>query len=71
VADAARRDAALGFEAAECARLIKGYGETHRRGTRHFDSTMEALPHLRRQPDAAARLKEMRETLLNAAPSPE
>ncbi|KIL97657.1 Indolepyruvate oxidoreductase subunit IorB II [Paramagnetospirillum magnetotacticum MS-1] len=36
VSDAARRSPALGLEVAECARLIKGYGETWVRGTANF-----------------------------------
>ena len=43
VADAARRDAALAREIAECARLIKGYGETHRRGKGNFLAIVDAL----------------------------
>jgi len=43
VAEAARRDAALAFEVAECARLIKGYGETHRRGKANFLAIVDAL----------------------------
>ncbi len=36
VAEAARRSAGLALEIAECARLIKGYGETHARGLANF-----------------------------------
>src|SRR5688572_5096478 len=43
VAEAARRDAGLAFEVAECARLIKGYGETHRRGKANFLAIVDAL----------------------------
>jgi len=43
VADAAKRDAALAYEIAECARLIKGYGETHRRGKGNFLAIADAL----------------------------
>jgi indolepyruvate ferredoxin oxidoreductase beta subunit len=43
VAEAARRDATLAFEVAECARLIKGYGETHRRGKANFLAIIDAL----------------------------
>jgi indolepyruvate ferredoxin oxidoreductase beta subunit len=43
VGEAARRDAALAFEVAECARLIKGYGETHRRGKANFLAIVDAL----------------------------
>jgi indolepyruvate ferredoxin oxidoreductase beta subunit len=43
VAEAARRDATLALEIAECARLIKGYGETHRRGKANFLALVDAL----------------------------
>jgi indolepyruvate ferredoxin oxidoreductase beta subunit len=43
VAEAAKRDAGLAFEVAECARLIKGYGETHRRGKGNFLAIADAL----------------------------
>src|SRR5260370_29094506 len=43
VAEAARRDAGLAFEVAECARLIKGYGATHRRGKANFLAIVDAL----------------------------
>jgi indolepyruvate ferredoxin oxidoreductase beta subunit len=36
IADAARLSPALALEVAECARLIKGYGDTHARGTGNF-----------------------------------
>ena len=43
VGEAARRDATLAFEVAECARLVKGYGETHRRGKANFLAIIDAL----------------------------
>ena len=43
VAEAAKRDAELAYEIAECARLIKGYGETHRRGRGNFLAIADAL----------------------------
>jgi indolepyruvate ferredoxin oxidoreductase beta subunit len=43
VAEAARRDGTLAWEVAECARLIKGYGETHRRGRGNFLAIVDAL----------------------------
>ena len=43
VGEAAKRDAALAGEVAECARLIKGYGETHRRGKGNFLAIVDAL----------------------------
>jgi indolepyruvate ferredoxin oxidoreductase beta subunit len=43
VAEAVKRDPSLAFEVAECARLIKGYGETHRRGKANFLAIVDAL----------------------------
>jgi indolepyruvate ferredoxin oxidoreductase beta subunit len=49
---------------AECARLVKGYGDTYLLGTRNFESLMNALPRLRRMENPAARLKVLRELAL-------
>jgi indolepyruvate ferredoxin oxidoreductase beta subunit len=43
VLEAAARDVVLATEIAECARLIKGYGETHRRGKGNFLAILDAL----------------------------
>jgi indolepyruvate ferredoxin oxidoreductase beta subunit len=43
VMSAAGRDYALGIEVAECARLIKGYGDTHERGLKNFTAIMTAM----------------------------
>ena len=40
---AAGKDKAVALEIAECARLIKGYSDTHRRGTGNFRRIMETL----------------------------
>ncbi len=57
----AARDPAAAIEIAECARLIKGYGETHRRGLRNFNLIFESLAD--RRADAAA-IKQAREAAL-------
>jgi indolepyruvate ferredoxin oxidoreductase, beta subunit len=36
IVEAARQSTALALEVAECARLIKGYGDTHARGTANY-----------------------------------
>jgi indolepyruvate ferredoxin oxidoreductase beta subunit len=67
VADAARRDAALAHEVADCARLIKGYGETHRRGKANFLAIVDALVDNPPTPDAreqAAAIRKAREAAL-------
>ena len=38
IAEAARHSGALALEVAECARLIKGYGDTHARGLANYRS---------------------------------
>jgi indolepyruvate ferredoxin oxidoreductase beta subunit len=43
VAEAAKRDALLALEIASCAGLVKGYGETHRRGKANFLAILDAL----------------------------
>jgi len=43
VGDVAERDSALALEVAELGRLIKGYGETHRRGKSNFLLILEML----------------------------
>jgi indolepyruvate ferredoxin oxidoreductase, beta subunit len=43
IAEAAALSAALALEIAECARLIKGYGETHARGLANFRKIEERL----------------------------
>ncbi|WP_426175395.1 indolepyruvate oxidoreductase subunit beta family protein [Massilia sp. TWR1-2-2] len=57
-------DYALALEVAESQRLVKGYGDTHIRGTRNFDTLMAALPALRKGHDAASRLRRLREAAL-------
>jgi indolepyruvate ferredoxin oxidoreductase beta subunit len=67
VADAARRDAGLAREVAECARLIKGYGETHRRGKGNFLAIVDALVENPPSADAreqAAAIRKAREAAL-------
>ena len=43
VQEGARQDRALGFEIAQCGRLIKGYGSTHERGR---DNLLHVIRHL-------------------------
>jgi indolepyruvate ferredoxin oxidoreductase beta subunit len=69
VEGAARRDPHLALEVAELARLIKGYGSTHRRGLANYDRIVGALvmPALARStivPKAAERVARAREAAL-------
>lgn len=43
VAQAAARSAELALEIAECARLIKGYGDTHKRGSANYERIAAAV----------------------------
>ena len=61
----AAQNYALACEVAECPRLLKGYGDTHSRGTRDYDALMQALPMLRPYDDAAARLRKLRDAALS------
>jgi indolepyruvate ferredoxin oxidoreductase beta subunit len=67
VAAAAQRDAALAREIAECARLVKGYGETHRRGKGNFLAIIDALvdnPPTADAREQAAAIRKAREAAL-------
>lgn len=57
-------DYTLALEVAESQRLVKGYGDTHVRGTRNFDTIMAALPALREAGDAARRVRQLRDAAL-------
>ena len=60
----AREDYALACEVAMCPRLVKGYGDTHHRGSKNFAAVMGALPRLRGRPNAAAALRRLRDAAL-------
>ena len=64
VLDCAAGDYELAVEIAECQRLVKGYGDTHERGKAGFDRIMGTLETLRNQPDAASRVRELRDAAL-------
>ena len=42
IAEAAQHSGALALEVAECARLIKGYGDTHARGLANYAASRRA-----------------------------
>ena len=64
VAEASATSPAFALEAARCANLVKGYGDTHERGVRSFERVMAHLADCARAPDAAARLRILREAAL-------
>jgi indolepyruvate ferredoxin oxidoreductase beta subunit len=71
VADAAKRDRALALEVAECARLVKGYGETHRRGKRNFLAILDALVENPAAADPAGQASALRKAREAALADPE
>jgi indolepyruvate ferredoxin oxidoreductase beta subunit len=67
VAEAAQRDVALAREIAMCANLVKGYGETHRRGKGNFLAILDALvenPPTSDPGEQAAAIRKAREAAL-------
>ena len=60
----ARQNYALAVELAQCPTIVKGYGETHIRGRKHFDEILAALPKLQPSQDGAESLKRLREAAL-------
>ncbi len=50
----------LACEVAECANVIKGYGDTHRNGWRNFTFIMDELDRIAANTDAAVRVKDLR-----------
>jgi len=51
-------------ELAECQALVKGYGDTHERGWASFSQISALAPRLVGDPQAAARLRALREAAL-------
>jgi indolepyruvate ferredoxin oxidoreductase beta subunit len=65
--EAAARDTALALEIAACATLLKGYGETHRRGKANFLAILDALvdnPPTAEPREQAAAIRRAREAAL-------
>lgn len=54
----------LALEVLRAQQLVKGYGDTHARGWRHFGKLMTTLPRLQQLPDAANRLSALRKAAL-------
>jgi len=64
VARVASEDYALACEIAMCPRLLKGYGDTHARGSRNFAAVMGAISALRMRPNAAEGLRRLTDAAL-------
>lgn len=60
IADVALRDYALAVELARCLDLVKGYGDTHDRAVKKFQTIMAALPALEERRGAAIHLAALR-----------
>ena len=63
----APQDLALATELLRCRRLVKGYSDTHARGSSRFDRLMQAAQMLRGREGAAAALASLREAALRDA----
>ena len=71
IATATRADPALALEIALCARLLKGYGDTHRRGRTNFGQLFDTLVEGRPELAPAARAAEIRKAREAALADPE
>ena len=60
----AAQDYALGVEVLACRRLVKGYSDTHARGSSKFDRVIAEAPGLAGKPDAATWLRRLKEAAL-------
>jgi indolepyruvate ferredoxin oxidoreductase beta subunit len=65
ILDSAATDREFAIAVAECQRLVKGYGDTHVRGWRNFQTLMEAAERLHGRSDAAAALRRLRDAALS------
>ncbi|MSQ88316.1 MAG: indolepyruvate oxidoreductase subunit B [Betaproteobacteria bacterium] len=68
---AAQRNPALALEIAQCATLLKGYGETHRRGKANFLAILDALVENPAISDAVEQAKSIRKAREAALADPE
>jgi indolepyruvate ferredoxin oxidoreductase, beta subunit len=64
IARIARQNYALAVEIADCQQLVKGYGETHERGTASFDAILADVQDWQQRQDAAGRVRTLRAAAL-------
>jgi indolepyruvate ferredoxin oxidoreductase, beta subunit len=64
IARTAPQNYALAVEIADCQQLVKGYGETHERGTASFDAILAHVQDWRQREDAAGRVRTLRAAAL-------
>ena len=62
--DRDQADARLAVEIAACQQLVKGYGETHERGSANFDAILTDAGNRLSQHDAADRVRTLRAAAL-------
>jgi indolepyruvate ferredoxin oxidoreductase, beta subunit len=60
----ARQNYALAVEIADCQQLVKGYGETHERGTASFDAILADVQDWQQRQDAAGRVRTLKAAAL-------
>lgn len=65
VKDLMQNDHALGLEMIQCRRLVKGYSDTHARGSSKFDQLQQAANALKGRADAAQSLASLRAAALS------
>jgi len=61
------QDRLLGIELLRCRRLVKGYSDTHARGSSRFDQVMQAARTLKGRPDAGPALGALLQAALRDA----
>ena len=71
IRDAIPRSSELAMEIAACARLVKGYGDTHRRGLANFTAILDALVENPATSDPAAQAAAIRRAREAALADPE
>jgi indolepyruvate ferredoxin oxidoreductase beta subunit len=64
IARVAPQNYALAVEIADCQQLVKGYGETHERGTASFDAILAHVQDWQQREDAAGRVRTLRAAAL-------
>ena len=64
IARTAPQNYALAVEIADCQHLVKGYGETHERGTANFDAILARVHDWRQREDAAGGVRALRAAAL-------
>jgi indolepyruvate ferredoxin oxidoreductase beta subunit len=64
IAHTARQNYTLAVEIADCQQLVKGYGETHERGTANFDAILADIQKWQQREDAADRVRTLRAAAL-------